>query len=35
LIAEVQKEVLAEEERQRRIGEIRKILNQEDDNHDE
>lgn len=35
LIAEVQEEVLAEEERQRRIGEIRKILNQEDTNHDE
>ena len=35
LIAEVLKEVQAEEERQRRIGEIRKILNQEDDNHDE
>ena len=35
LIAEVQEEVLAEQERQRRIGEIRKILNQEDANHDE
>ena len=35
LIAEVQEEVLAEQERQRRIGEIRKILNQEDVNHDE
>ena len=35
LIAEALKEVQAEEERQRRIGEIRKILNQEDDNHDE
>ena len=35
LIAEVQKELLAREERERRIGEIRKILNQEDVNHDE
>lgn len=35
LIAEVQEEVLAEQERQRRIGEIRKILNQEEKNHDE
>ena len=35
LIAEVQEEVLAEEERQRRIGEIRKILNTEVKNHDE
>ena len=35
LIAEAMKEVQAEEERQRRIGEIRKILNQEDVNHDE
>lgn len=35
LIAEVQEEVLAEQERQHRIGEIRKILNQEDVNHDE
>lgn len=35
LIAEVLEEVRAEEERQRRIGEIRKILNQEDTNHDE
>jgi hypothetical protein len=34
LIAEVLKEVQAEEERQRRIGEIRKILKGED-NHDE
>ena len=35
LIAEVKKELLAREERERRIGEIRKILNQEDVNHDE
>ena len=35
LIAEAQEEIRAEEERQRRIGEIRKILNQEDVNHDE
>ena len=35
LIAEVQEEVLAEQERQRRIGEIRKILNQEEETHDE
>ena len=35
LIAEVQEEVLAEQERQRRIGEIRKILNQEGKTHDE
>ena len=35
LIAEALEEVRAEEERQRRIGEIRKILNQEDTNHDE
>ena len=35
LIAEVLEEVKAEEERRRRIGEIRKILNQEGENHDE
>ena len=35
LIAEVQEEVLAEQERQRRIGEIRKILNQEEKTDDE
>ena len=35
LIAEVQEEVLAEQERQRRIGEIQKILNQEEKTHDE
>ena len=35
LIAEVQEGVLAEQERQRRIGEIRKILNQEEKAHDE
>ena len=35
LIAEAMKEVQAEEERQRRIGEIRKILRTEDKNHDE
>ena len=35
LIAEVQEEVLAEEERQRRIGEIRKILKREEPNHDD
>ena len=35
LIAEVQEEVLAEQERQRRIGEIRKILTQEEEAHDE
>ena len=35
LIAEVQKELLAREERERRIGEIRKILNQEEETHDE
>jgi hypothetical protein len=35
LIAEAMKEVQAEEERQRRIGEIRKILNTEEKNHDE
>ena len=35
LIAEVQEEVLAEQERQRRIGEIRKILNQEEKTHEE
>ena len=34
LIAEVQEEVLAEQERQRRIGEIRKILNQGELKHD-
>ena len=34
LIAEVQEEVLAEQERQRRIGEIRKLL-KGDQNHDE
>ena len=34
LISEVQKELLAEQERQRRIGEIRKIL-KGDQNHDE
>ena len=35
LIAEALKEVQAEEERQRRIGEIRKILKREEPNHDE
>ena len=35
LIAEAMKEVQAEEERQRKIGEIRKLLNQEEENHDE
>lgn len=35
LIAEAMEEVRAEEERQRRIGEIRKLLNQEETNHDE
>ena len=35
LIAEAMKEVQAEEERQRRIGEIRKILKREEPNHDE
>ena len=35
LIAEAQEEVLAEEERQRRIGEIRKLLNQEEQKNDE
>ena len=35
VIAEALKEVQAEEERARRIGEIRKILNQEETNHDE
>jgi HK97 family phage prohead protease len=35
LIAEVLKEVQAEEERQRRIGEIRKILKREEPNHDD
>ena len=35
LIAEVLEEVQAEEERQRRIGEIRKILKREEPNHDE
>ena len=35
LIAEVLEEVKAEEERRRRIGEIRKILNQEEKNDDE
>ena len=35
LIAEAEKEFLAEQERQRKIGEIRKILNQEDATHDE
>ena len=35
LIAEAQEEIRAEEERQRRIGEIRKILNQEEKAHDE
>ncbi len=35
LIAEVQEEVRAEEERQRRIREIRKILNQEDEKDDD
>ena len=35
LIAEVQEEVRTEQERQRRIGEIRKILNQEEETNDE
>lgn len=35
LIAEAMKEVQAEEERKRRIGEIRKILKREEPNHDE
>ena len=35
LIAEAMEEVRAEEERQRRIGEIRKILKREEPNHDE
>ena len=35
LIAEAMEEIRAEEERQRRIGEIRKILNQEEETHDE
>ncbi len=35
LIAEAMKEVQAEEERQRRIGEIRKILKREEPNHDD
>ena len=35
LIAEAMEEIRAEEERQRRIGEIRKILNQEEKTHDE
>ena len=35
LIAEVQEEVRTEQERQSRIGEIRKILNQEEETHDE
>jgi HK97 family phage prohead protease len=35
LIAEALKEVQAEEERQRRIGEIRKILKREEPNHDD
>ena len=34
LIAEAQEEVRAEQERMRKIGEIRKILNQEDTDHD-
>jgi len=34
LIAEAMEEIRAEEERQRRIGEIRKILNTEVENHD-
>ena len=35
LIAEAQKEFLAEQERLRKVGEIRKILNPEVENHDE
>ena len=35
LIAEVLKEIQAREERERKIGEIRRILNQEDATHDE
>lgn len=35
LIAEVLEEVRAREERERRIGEIRKILNQEESKHDD
>jgi HK97 family phage prohead protease len=35
LITEVLKEIQAEEERQRRIGEIRKILKREEPNHDD
>ena len=35
LIAEALEEVRAEEERQRRIGEIRKILKREEPNHDD
>ena len=35
LIAEAMEEVRAEEERQRRIGEIRKILKREEPNHDD
>ena len=35
LIAEAMEEVRAEEERARRIGEIRKLLNQEEAHHDE
>lgn len=35
LIAEAQKEFLAEQERLRKVGEIRKILNLEVNNHDE
>ena len=35
LIAEAMEEVQAEEERARRIGEIRKLLNQEEAHHDE
>ena len=35
LVAEAMKEVQAEEERQRRIGEIRKLLNTEEETHDD
>ena len=35
LIAEAMEEIRAEEERQRRIGEIRKILKREEPNHDD
>ena len=35
LITEAMEEVRAEEERQRRIGEIRKILKREEPNHDD